>query len=172
MNMKENWKTLLCTDSLSPFAVPGKGSGSLIIDNRLSELEKLPVFLNKLGKELNLDNILLSSLRLALEEAMVNAVNYAYPKGGTGKICLKVKYKQQESLLCFELIDCGKPFDPTAVMDTDLTLSVEDRPLGGLGIFLIKKNMDEVTYKWENGMNKLIMTKKWRSFNPNRSIEK
>ncbi len=148
------------SDDLTLFAISYKNCDSLIIDNRLAEMKKLPVFLDKLGKELNLDRPLLLSLRLALEEAMVNVVNYAYPKGETGKINLKVKYKPLESLLRFELTDSGKPFDPMAAKDADLTLGVEDRPVGGLGIFLIKKRMDEVTYKRENGMNKLIMTKK------------
>ncbi len=148
------------SDDLTLFAISYKNCDSLIIDNRLAELEKLPVFLDKLGKELNLDRPLLLSLRLALEEAMVNVVNYAYPKGETGKINLKAKYEPQESLLRFELTDSGKPFDPTAAKDADLTLGVEERPVGGLGIFLIKKRMDEVTYKRENGMNKLMMTKK------------
>ncbi len=148
------------SDDLTLFAISYKGCDSLIIDNRIEELKKLPVFLNKLGTELNLDKRLLLSLRLALEEAIVNVVNYAYPKGETGKINLKVKYKQQESLLRLELTDSGKPFDPTSAEDANLTHSVEDRPVGGLGIFLIKKHMDEVTYKRENGMNKLMMTKK------------
>ncbi len=148
------------SDDLTLFAISYKNCDALIIDNRLAELEKLPVFLRKLGDELGLDKPLLLSLRLALEEAMVNVVNYAYPKGETGKINLKVKHKAQEALLRFELTDSGKPFDPTAAKDADLTLGVEERPVGGLGIFLIKKCMDEVTYKRENGMNKLMMTKK------------
>ena len=150
------------SDDLTLFAISYKNCESLIIDNRLAEMEKLPVFLDKLGNQLGLEKPLLLSIRLALEEAMVNVVNYAYPKGETGKINLKVKYEPQEAILRFELTDSGKPFDPTAVKDADLTQDVEDRPIGGLGIFLIKKRMDELTYKRENGMNKLMMIKKIR----------
>ncbi len=148
------------SDDLTLFALSYDGCHSLIIDNKLEELEKLPIFLNQLAKEIGFDKSLMLSLRLALEEAMVNVVNYAYPEGETGKINLRVKYESQLSLLRFELTDSGKPFDPTAVKDADITLGVEDRPVGGLGIFLIKKHMDEVTYKRENDMNKLMMTKK------------
>ncbi len=148
------------SDDLTLFVLSYKNCHLLIIDNQLAELKKLPVFLDKLGNELGLDKPLLLSLRLALEEAMVNVVNYAYAKGERGKINLKVKYEPKESLLHFELTDNGKPFDPTVAMEADLTLGVEDRPVGGLGIFLLKKCMDEVAYKRENGMNKLMMTKK------------
>ncbi len=148
------------SDDLTLFAISYNNCEQLVIDNRLAELEKLPLFLNRVGERLGLEKRLLLSLRLALEEAMVNVVNYAYPKGETGKINLKVKYEPQESTLRFELTDSGKPFDPTTAKDADISLGVEERPVGGLGIFLIKKCMDEVTYKRENGMNRLMMTKK------------
>ncbi len=147
------------SDDLTLFAIRYGGCRTLILDNKLQEIEKLPQLIKELGEEAQLTKQQMMSLRLALEEALVNVINYAYPERETGKINLKALYEPNESFLRFELTDSGKPFDPTRVKDADLTLGVEDRPVGGLGVFLIKKKMDKVTYKRENGMNRLIMIK-------------
>lgn len=147
------------SDDLTLFAIGYKCCKTLILDNRLEELKKLPPFIGELEQELSLPKAVVLSVRLALEEALVNVINYAYPARETGKINLKAQYKPLERSLRFELTDSGKSFDPTQVAEADLSLGVEDRPVGGLGIFLIKKRMDEVMYKRENGMNKLMLTK-------------
>ena len=147
------------SDDLTLFAISYKGCKTLIIDNKLEELKKLPPFIHELEEEYGLSKPVVMSIRLALEEAMVNVINYAYPGRETGRINLKALYKPQERCIRFELTDSGKPFDPTQVEDADLSLGVEDRPVGGLGIFLIRRRMDKMTYKRENGMNKLMMTK-------------
>ena len=68
--------------------------------------------------------------------------------------------KMSENNLIFVLTDSGKEFDPTKVPSADITLSAEEREIGGLGIFITKKTMDSVTYAYENGKNILTMTKK------------
>lgn len=147
------------SDDLTLFAINYGGCKTLILDNKLQEIEKLPAFIEALGEEAQLTKPQMLSLRLALEEALVNVIRYAYPARETGKINLKALYEPQESYIRFELTDSGKPFDPTLAKEADLTLNVENRPVGGLGIFLIKKQMDKMTYKRENGMNKLMMVK-------------
>ena len=147
------------SDDLTLFAIGYGVCKTLVVDNNIGQLAKLPAFVNALGDDLRLPKPQVLSLRLALEEALVNVINYAYPKRSHGKISLKATYEPEQSCLRFELTDSGKPFDPTAVPDANLKLSVEDRPVGGLGIFLLRKQMDTVDYKYENGMNKLIMTK-------------
>ncbi len=155
------------SDDLTLFAINYGGCKTLILDNKLQEIEKLPRFILELGEEAELTKAQMLSFRLALEEALVNVISYAYPKREAGKINLKALYEPQESYIRFELTDSGKPFDPTQVKDADLTLSAEERPVGGLGIFLLKKQMDEVTYKRESGMNKLMMIKNIKKIKDN-----
>lgn len=147
------------SDDLTLFTISYYGCKTLILDNRLAELAKLPPFIQQLGEELALTQKQMMSLRLVLEEALMNVISYAYPKRDIGKVNLKVLYEPQPSHLRFEITDSGKPFDPTQVKEADLSLGVEEIPVGGLGIFLIRKHIDKVTYKRENNMNKLILIK-------------
>jgi sigma-B regulation protein RsbU (phosphoserine phosphatase) len=83
---------------------------------------------------------------------------YAYPKGESGSVDLVAKCNGES--VTFVLSDAGKPFDPTMVPETDVTLPAEERRIGGLGIFLIKQIMDTVEYRRNEGRNVLVMTKK------------
>ena len=99
------------------------------------------------------------SLNLALEEAVSNVIMYAYPKGSDGLVELEAIIRKGS--MEFILSDNGTPFDPTAAPEADITLDVEDRPIGGLGIFLVRNIMDEVKYnRSDDGKNILSMTKK------------
>ena len=91
---------------------------------------------------------------------MVNCVQYAYAKGETGEISLSIQWDNEKHELTFELRDKGVPFDPTAAPDPDTTLSAEERPIGGLGILLVRKLMDTVSYSRQSGQNVLTMRKK------------
>lgn len=132
----------------------------LVIDNELSESTKLAPFIESISDELQWSSSLEMSLNLALEEALVNAIQYAYPQDIKGKIVLKAWWKEKgQSSVTFELIDEGIAFDPTKVKEADVSLGIDERPIGGLGIFLTRKIMDEMTYKRENEKNILIMVK-------------
>ena len=96
-------------------------------------------------------------IALSVEEIFVNVANYAYGAGG-GEAELRLSY--EEGVLTVSLLDSGAPYDPLAKPDPDVTLPADERPIGGLGIFLVKKNMDGVRYRYENGRNVLTMTKK------------
>ena len=98
------------------------------------------------------------SLNLALEEAVTNVMLYAYPAETRGKVKIVCR-KRKQGDLSFSIIDSGKPFDPTLVKEADITLGVEERPIGGLGIFLVKEIMDQVSYKHVNGKNMLTLVK-------------
>ena len=98
------------------------------------------------------------NLNLVLEEAVVNIINYAYPKEEHEKIYLSAKLHNDSIILV--LTDTGKEFDPTMVPDTDITLSADERPIGGLGIFLIRQIMNEVKYERIDGKNVLTLEKK------------
>ena len=93
---------------------------------------------------------------VSVEEIFVNLAQYAYPEG-TGEMKLTVAAGNGAVSLTFE--DGGIPFNPLAQEDPDLTLSAEERPIGGLGIYMVKKSMDSVFYERKNGLNRFSMTK-------------
>ena len=96
---------------------------------------------------------------VAIEEVFVNVAHYAYG-GGEGDMTLGIGYDEDSRTVTFRMTDKGVPFDPLQKPDPDITLSAEDREIGGLGIFITKKTMDSVSYAYENGENVLTMTKK------------
>ena len=105
------------------------------------------------------DDALCFKLRLSIEEAVENVVRYAY-SGGIGWLEAGTSLDQDKLLLTIELRDAGVPFNPLEKEDPDITLSAEEREVGGLGIFLCKKMMDSLSYRYEDGNNILTMTKK------------
>ncbi|MDL2239988.1 ATP-binding protein [Bacteroidales bacterium OttesenSCG-928-L14] len=125
--------------------------------NDINEISVLYEFIEQVGSDLNLDASLIMSLNLALEEAVSNIIMYAFPKEDHQNIKLDVNKKGSD--LVFTLTDSGVAFDPTIKDDPDLDLSAEDRPIGGLGIFLIKQIMNEVTYSRMDDNNVFIMKK-------------
>ena len=105
------------------------------------------------------DEALQFKIRLSIEEAVENVVRYAY-EGGMGWIEVGTELDPEGVMLTILLRDAGVPFNPLAKPDPDVTLSAEDREIGGLGIFLCKQLMDHIEYKYEDGCNILIMKKK------------
>ena len=101
-------------------------------------------------------------LRLSIEEAVENVVRYAYD-GGIGWLEADIHFDQNALLLTIELRDAGTPFNPLEKEDPDVNQGAEEREVGGLGIFLCKKMMDSIEYRYEDGNNVLTMTKKVNS---------
>ena len=95
---------------------------------------------------------------VAIEEVFVNVAHYAYGDG-EGDMTLGIGFDDSRTIT-FRMSDKGIPFDPLKKPDPDITLSAEEREIGGLGIFIAKKTMDTITYAYENGENVLTMTKK------------
>jgi sigma-B regulation protein RsbU (phosphoserine phosphatase) len=96
---------------------------------------------------------------VAIEEIFVNVARYAY-KGGEGDAILGIGFDEESRTVTFRMSDKGVQFDPLKKPDPDITLSAQEREIGGLGIFITKKTMDSVEYTYENGENILTMTKK------------
>ena len=105
------------------------------------------------------DEVLQFKLRLSIEEAVENVVRYAYD-GGIGWLEVGTSLDEDSLVLTIELRDAGIPFNPLEKEDPDVTLSADERKIGGLGIFLCKKMMDNIEYRYEDGNNVLTMTKK------------
>ena len=131
---------------------------SIILANELSEISRLNGFIEDIGEAFSLTPDVVFNLTLVLEEAVVNVINYAYPKEEHESIYLSAK--MQDGSIIFVLSDSGKEFDPTMAPDADITLSAEDRQIGGLGIFLIRQIMNEVKYERIDGKNVLTLEKK------------
>lgn len=127
----------------------------LILHNDINEVPLLGEWVEQLGEELGLDMSAVFQLNLALEEAVVNVMNYAYP-GKTG-MPINLTVCVDKPLVTFTLSDEGVPFDPTAKEEPDLTLGAEDRPIGGLGIFLVNQIMKDVVYQRDSNKNVLKM---------------
>lgn len=128
----------------------------LIMNNDIAELSKLPAFVDEICDTLGLGPDKVFNLNLVLEEALTNVVLYAYPEGETHSI--EVLAHADTEALVFTIEDSGVAFDPTKVPDADTTLSAEERPIGGLGIFLIRQLMSKVEYERVDNKNRLTMT--------------
>ena len=133
----------------------------LRLKNRMEELERVNRFVEEIGEELGLDMELQMNLNLVIEEMVVNVISYAYPEGKVADIELVAESDGKE--LTFVLTDSGKEFDPTLKEDTDMSLNPAERDLGGMGIFIVKNIMNEVTYQRLKGKNLLTMTKNIKS---------
>jgi len=117
----------------------------LVIKNKVSEIARLSQFIEETGEQLALSPALVMNLNLVLEEAVSNIILYAYPEEKEQNITIDLE--KSENTLIFTITDSGIPFNPTEAAEADITLSAADRPIGGLGIFLIKKIMNEVEYQ-------------------------
>ena len=99
---------------------------------------------------------------LCMEELFVNVANYAYEgTTGTCTIYLETQHTDEEGKVTITLEDYGRPFNPLEKEDPDITLSADERQIGGLGIFMVKKSMDTVSYNYENEKNRLTLEKAW-----------
>lgn len=104
------------------------------------------------------DESLLFKIRLSVEETVENVVRYAY-KGGIGWMEAGTSLSPDGLLLTIVLRDAGVPFNPLERPDPDISLGIDEREIGGLGIFLCKQMMDQVSYRYEEGCNILTMIK-------------
>ena len=129
----------------------------IIITNHVDELPVLAEKIEALAESWELSMPLAMNINLALEEAISNVIFYAFDDEKEHDI--KIVLSLENKTLTIKIIDDGKPFDPTARQQPDISLPAEDRPIGGLGIFLIKKMMNNVTYTRHNNLNTLTLLK-------------
>ena len=96
---------------------------------------------------------------IAIDELFGNIAHYAYTPD-VGEVTVRVEVTENPLSVVITFIDGGVPYDPLATEDPDTTLSAEERDIGGLGIFMVKKSMDEITYRYEGGKNVLSIRKR------------
>ena len=130
---------------------------SITLPNDIEKISQLSEFVETIAEEAGLDMSLTMSLHLAIEEAVVNVMEYAYPKDTQNEVHIDVD--TQDGQIIFTITDSGVAFDPTAQGDVDTTLSAEERPIGGLGIHLVRQIMDDISYQRVNGKNILTLKK-------------
>ncbi len=132
----------------------------LKLKNQVGELERVNRFIEEIGNELGLSMELRMDLNLVIEEMVSNVIFYAYPKDVEGEIELEAEYDGNE--LCFVLSDSGKEFDPTQKEDANPDINPTEREIGGMGIYIVKNIMNEVSYQRLEGKNLLTMKKNIR----------
>lgn len=123
------------------------------VDNLHLVLDFLESELEKNGCNMKIS----TALAIAIEELFVNVSSYSYPNG-TGDLTLKLDFVNDDVLMT--LIDTGIPFDPVAKPDPDVTLSAEERQIGGLGIYMVKQTVDEMKYERKENQNILFLKKR------------
>lgn len=130
----------------------------LILENRLSELERLTDWVASLGRDQGLDQGLVFKLEMCLEEIVTNVMKYAYGPGDGRSIV--VTGRRQGDDLILEVEDEGEPFDPLTHEVMGQEKPLEEMEIGGLGIHLTKQMMDRVEYRRQDGKNVLSLTKR------------
>ncbi len=122
-------------------------------------LDQVNAFLEEELENLECPPKITMQLLVALEELYVNIASYAYAPA-TGEALIQLDYRDEDSMILLILNDWGKPFNPLEKEDPDVTLSAEERDIGGLGIYMVKKSMDLFTYERKDGKNIVTIGRK------------
>ena len=131
----------------------------LILEAKTDNLTKVLEFVDNELERLNCPMKIQLQINVAVEEIFVNISNYAYHPE-IGEATIQVEVEDEPLTVCLTFIDNGVPYDPLAKNDPDVTLSAEERQIGGLGIFIVKKSMDDVSYEYKDGKNILRLKHK------------
>lgn len=132
----------------------------LTVDALVSNLDQVLAFVDGQLETMDCSMKAQMQIDVAVEEIYVNIANYAYAPE-TGKAYISVRPDPENASVTIEFRDNGIPFDPLAKADPDVTLSAEERKIGGLGIYMVKKSMDAMEYSRKDGQNILTITKKF-----------
>ena len=136
------------------------------IVNRLEEIRRVAAMVERFGQEHRVPAQVVNDVNVALDEVLSNIVSYAYDSGARSEILVRLAYRPSEMHVDVE--DAGRPFDPLQAPPPDLGASLQARPVGGLGIHVIKSLMDEVVYARVDGKNRLHLRKKLPASDGNR----
>ncbi len=126
---------------------------------RVDRLDEVLAFVDGVLEQLDCPLKAQMQLDVAVEELFVNIASYAYAPG-TGPAALRVDVEEEGRVVAVTFVDQGVPYDPLAKPDPDITLSAEERQPGGLGIFMVKRSMDDMAYRREDDSNVLTIRKR------------
>jgi len=121
--------------------------------------QKLYIEIKKFMSTISLRKKDISDVLLSSEEIFVNISNYAYPSK-EGYVFINIKYSPQNNFVSILFEDSGTPFDPIKKANPNIKAPLKDRKIGGLGIYMVKRLMDNIEYQYKNGKNILLITKK------------
>ena len=130
----------------------------LTIAAKVENIEAVTDFVNEQLEALDCPMKAQTQIDIAIDELFGNIAHYAY-NPEIGKATVRVEVTQNPLAVVITFIDNGVPYDPLAKTDPDTTLSAEEREIGGLGIYMVKKSMDEITYDYKDGQNILKIKK-------------
>ena len=130
----------------------------ITLHNDVQEVPQLAEFVDEVCETVGFDASMTMQMNLAIEEAVVNVMEYAYPYGMRGEV--RISALANDVRLKFVIADDGMPFDPTAQGEVDTTLSADERGIGGLGIHLVRRIMDSINYERINGQNVFTLRKR------------
>ena len=130
----------------------------LVVEADRKNLWEVQSFIDELLEEAGCPMPTQIAIDVAVEELFVNIAGYAYEQG-EGAVAVQVTVHEDPLSVEITFIDNGVPYDPLAKEDPDVTLSAKERKKGGLGIFLVKNTMDDVSYEYKDGKNILTIKK-------------
>lgn len=131
----------------------------LSIEAKVDHLESVLAFVDGELEQIACPMKQQMQIDIAVEELYVNIAHYAYsPETGTVTLC--VETTETPASVAITFTDQGRPYNPLAKADPDVALSAEERQIGGLGIFMVKKSMDEMDYEYRDGRNILTIRKR------------
>lgn len=130
----------------------------ITVDATVDNLEVVQDFVREELEKQECSMKVMMQIEIAVEEIYVNIVHYAY-NPSVGKATIRCEVTDNPMQVMIQFLDSGKPFDPLAKEDADITLSADERDIGGLGIFMVKQSMDEVNYEYKDGKNVLTIKK-------------
>lgn len=129
-----------------------------VIENQIGELSALAEEMDRLAEEWELSSALAMNVNLVIEEAVSNIIFYAFPDKNKHEI--KISVSADNKILTIKIADEGIPFNPLEQKQPDINLPAEERPVGGLGIFLMSQIMDKMQYSRKGNENILTLKKK------------
>ena len=130
----------------------------ITVEAKVEELDAVLGFIDVILEEHNCSMKTQMQIDIAVEEIFVNVAHYAYAPE-TGDCGIGVDYSEEDNSVSICFTDSGVPYNPLEKEDPDVTLSAEERQIGGLGIFMVKKSMDDMQYEYKDGCNILRIKK-------------
>jgi serine/threonine-protein kinase RsbW len=127
------------------------------LQGNLSEIPTLAGRIEAFGARNKIPQAAIGQINLALDELLTNTMSYGFDSAGSRRIAITLRI--DDGIVAVEVLDGGTPYDPFARPDPDVTQPIEKRPIGGLGVFFVRKLMDRVDYERVNGQNRVTLVK-------------
>lgn len=143
------------SDDINSFDFESKPAKKITVSPQLDSMDTVIAFFDECLAEQNVPAKVAAQINIAVDEIFSNIARYS------GASSVSIDCEAGEDHVVLRFADDGRPYDPTEEADPDVTLSAEERDIGGLGIFMVKKTMDDVAYEYRGGFNILTIQKRW-----------